>query len=234
MSNLKFKPLINTILIHIPKTAGMALYESVLDLNKFFSWFLGVNQSDNNITDPIDLKAITLGHIYYKSLLEANKMDIKYYKKAFKFCFVRNPFDRLVSLYKYHQIKNRLGYDFDRFVELLYNEFKLKRVPPIGLYNIKNFNEDSPLFHKQIYGNQYNLMSRWIPADIGFIGRFENFESDTNKLLKILGYNGKSFSIPRINYTKEIDYKTYYTNPQTIKYVKAIYKRDFIRFGYKF
>lgn len=236
MSNLKFKPLINTIFVHIPKTAGMALYDSVLDLDKFFNWFLGIGRSEeeNKIINPEHLTAISFGHLYYKSLLESNIISSEYYKNAFKFCFVRNPYDRLVSLYKYHRVNDRLRLNFDEFVKLLYEEFKLKRVPPVGLYNVKNFNKDSPLFHKQIYGNQYNQMSKWIPSDIGFIGRFENFESDTNQLLKILGYTGNIIKIPKINVSKgEADYKAYYKNEQTIKYAKAIYKRDFRRFGYK-
>ena len=236
MSNLKFKPLINTIFIHIPKTAGLALHESVLDLDYFFTNWLGLNYSEEDkiITDPTNLKAITIWHASYKSLIESNKMSLKYYKRAFKFCFVRNPFDRLVSLYKYHKIQKLLNLDFDKFVELLYNEFKLKRVPPVGLYNVKRFSSNSPLYHKWVFGNQYNEMIKWIPPDIGFIGRFENLESDTNKLLKILGYSGDPIKIPHVNVSKgNSDYKSYYKNEQTIKYVKAIYRHDISRFGYK-
>lgn len=235
MTDLKFKPLINTIFIHIPKTAGMSLYESVLDLDKFFSWFLGLNftKEDSIITNPENFKAITMGHLYYKSLIEANYMSKIYYKKAFKFCFVRNPYDRLVSLYKYHRVNNRLHFNFDKFVEILYNEFKLKRVPSIGLFNVKTFSNLSQLYHKQIYANQYNEMIRWIPPDIGFIGRFENIESDINELLKILGYTGDIINIPKLNYTKSDDYMSYYTNEQTIKYTSTIYKHDIRRFGYK-
>jgi hypothetical protein len=44
------------------------------------------------------------------------------------------------------------------FVKILYDEYKNKRIPPIGLYNIKTFAKDSKLYHKNIYGNQYNSM----------------------------------------------------------------------------
>ena len=237
MSNLKFKPLINTIFVHIPKTAGMSLFDSVLQLDKFFSWFLGLNKSieDEQLNKFDHLKTISLGHLSYKSLLDSNLMDIKYFKRGFKFCFVRNPYDRLVSLYNYHRIEKRLGYDFDTFVKLLYEEFKAKKVPPIGLYNVKTFNKDSPLYHYQIYGNQYNQMTKWIPPDIGFIGRFENLESDINQVLCILGYTGPLVNIPKLNSSKKEkqSYKDYYKSEQTIKYVKAIYKKDINRFGYK-
>jgi hypothetical protein len=237
MPNLKFKPLINTIFIHIPKTAGMSLFGSVFDLDKFFSWFLGLNfkEEDKIIDNMEQYKSITLGHIYYKSLLEENYMSIKYYKKAFKFCFVRNPYDRIVSLYKYHKIQERLNLNFDDFIEILYTEFKNKTIPPIGLYNVKHFNKNSKLFHKYITGNQYNQMTKWIPKDIGFIGRYENLEVDVNTLLKILGYEGKNIIIPKLNFSLEkSNYRSYYKKDETIKYVRTIYKRDIIRFGYKF
>jgi hypothetical protein len=233
----KFKPTINTIFIHIPKTAGITIYESILDLDKFFGWFLGseYNEKDDRSLIKANTHGATmLGHIYWKSLIDNAYLDLKYFKRSFKFCFVRNPYDRLVSLYKYHRVKKNLNLEFDEFVKLLYEEFRLKRVPPIGLYNIKTFHLDSRLYHKQIYGNQYNEMIRWIPPDIGFIGRLENFDSDINQLLKILGYLGEPINIPKLNYTRADDYMSYYTNKHTIKYASVIYRHDICRFGYKF
>jgi hypothetical protein len=161
-------------------------------------------------------------------------MSLKYYKNGFKFCFVRNPFDRLVSLYNYHKVQKRLGFDFDTFVKLLYEEFKNKKVPSVGLYNVRTFNKDSPLYHPFIYGNQYNQMIKWIPREIGYIGRFENLEYDVNQILIILGYTGPTINVPTINVSKKYKpTKDYYTDEQTLKYVRAIYKKDLIRFGYK-
>jgi hypothetical protein len=127
-----------------------------------------------------------------------------------------------------------LNLNFDDFVKILYHEYKNKKIPPIGLYNIKTFNNDSKLYHKNIYGNQYNSMSKWIPKDIGYIGRFEYFERDINELINILGYKGPYVNIPKTNSTKEEDYTTYYKNKETIKYVSKIYKYDIMRFGYTF
>jgi len=232
---MKFIPLIDTIFIHIPKTAGITIYESILDLDRFFGWFLGSENDnvDKSLTKVNTSGATMLGHIYWKSLIESEYLNLKYFKSSFKFCFVRNPYDRLVSLYKYHRVYKHLKLEFDEFVKLLFDEFKLKRVPPIGLYNIKTFNKDSPLYHPQIYGNQYNEMIKWIPPNIGYIGRLENFDSDINELLKILGYTGKPIDIPKLNYTKTDDYMNYYKNKQTIKYVSIIYRHDIRRFGYK-
>lgn len=133
-----------------------------------------------------------------------------------------------------HRINKRLSLNFDDFVKILYDEYKDKKIPPIGLYNVRTFNKDSKLFHKDIYGNQYNTMREWIPSDIGFICRFEFFERDANELLRILGYKGPNINIPKLNKTIDVDYKTFYKNKETIKYVSKIYKHDITRFGYTF
>jgi hypothetical protein len=237
MKDLKFKPTIDSILVHIPKTAGMTIYDSILDLELNFGWYLGSEYNENQDKSVREFKksgSVTLGHIWYRSLLDANYLDKKYFKNSFKFCFVRNPYDRLVSLYKYHYINKRLNLNFDNFVKLLYDEFKNKTIPPIGLYNIKTFDKTSKLYHKHINANQYNQMIKWIPSSIGFIGRFEHLEADVNELIKILGYEGEPIHIPKLNYSKEDNFMSYYTNRQTIDYVSTIYKYDIRRFGYRF
>ncbi len=234
-TNLKFKPTIDCVFVHIPKTAGITLYESIFELDRSFGWFLGSDEhkgSDIKLEKMKKSGGVMLGHIYYKSLLEKDYLDKTFFNNSFKFCFVRNPFARLVSLYKYHQVKNRLKLEFDDFVKLLYQEWKDNKIPPIGLYNIKPFNKSSKLYHKDIYGNQYNQMIDWIPNNIGFIGRLEYFDEDVNKLLNILGYTGK-INIPKLNTTKEVDYKEYYKNKDTINKTLEIYKDDINRFGYR-
>ena len=234
----KYNPSIDTIFIHIPKTGGITIYESILELDRFFGWFLGIDnpssKEDTSIRIANNKQSTMLGHIYYKTLIEEKYLNIDYFKKSFKFCFVRNPYDRLVSLYKYHRIQKNLNLNFHEFVKILYEEYKLKRIPSIGLYNIKTFNKDSKLYHPKIYGNQYNEMIRWIPRDIGFVGRFENFDNDLYSLIKILGANPKDFTIPKLNYTKSDNYLDYYTNRETIRYVSIIYRHDLRRFGYSF
>lgn len=232
MSNIKFKPKIDCIFIHIPKTAGMTIYESILDLKRFASWSLGTN--DKAYIDKMNsYGSYTLLHIYYQSLLDENYMENDFFKNTFKFCFIRNPYDRIVSLYKYHDIKNRLNYNFDNFIELLYNEYKNNTIPKIGLYNVKLFDKTSKLYHSHIYANQYRQQIEWIPNDIGFIGRLEYFDNDINELLLILGYKGPKIITQKINTSKDEDYSLYYKNNKTRELIKIMYKDDFNRFGYK-
>jgi hypothetical protein len=233
----KFTPIINSLFIHIPKTAGMTIYDTILNLKRTFGWFIGSEfdeKQDKSINKIESNGSYTLGHINYKSWIDEKYLDKKFFKTSFKFCFVRNPYDRLVSLYNYHQVKKKLNLDFDDFIKCLYYEYKHKRIPPVGLYNIKTFHKDSKLYHKSIYGNQYNLMIKWIPRDIGFIGRQETFNSDMDQLIRILGFTGPQLETKIVNYSKHENYISYYTNKQTINYVSKMYKKDIQRFGYTF
>ena len=272
MTDLKFKPNGDCIFIHIPKTAGLSIYNSVLDLDKPFDWYsngLDHKYLKSLLRNKDELKRIhtrldkaipvvkslidesnigtwqtkgasMLGHIHYKALIDSGKLSQKYFDYAFKFAFVRNPYDRLVSLYKYHYIQKRIKFDekdmykdFDMFVETLSQEFQKGNVPPVGLYNIQPFPETSPLYHLQVYGNQYQPMVNWLPKDHVMICYLETFEQDIDKLLSVMGFEGKRTPVPKINKSKYDDnFMDFYSNRTTIDLVNNIYKEDFETFGY--
>lgn len=279
-NDLHYKPDGDCLFIHIPKTAGISIYESVLDLERPFDWFYGLDQNylkalTRNLLSilkkPEELKKINtnlglaiksvkkdlasikdmmsqskihswprqgaaiLGHFHYQALIDDRKLDKKYFDNAFKFAFVRNPYDRLVSLYKYHRVQKLLRLSFDDFVVILSQEFQRGTVPPVGLYNIRPFAETSPLFHLTIYGNQYNPMVNWLPDDKNvLICYLESFEDDIDKLLSLIGFQGDRAPVPRKNKSRYDDnYLDFYTNRRTIDLVNEIYRDDFIRFGYE-
>ena len=256
MADLKFKPSGDCIFIHIPKTAGISIYESVLDLERPFDWYSGVDtkqiklllkenkpsiskrllqemKNESNIKVWPNHGATLLGHIHYKALIDADKMSQEYFDNSFKFAFVRNPYDRLVSLYKYHRIQKLIGLSFDEFVETLSQEFQNGKVPPVGLYNIHSFAETSTLYHLQIYGNQYQPMVKWLPESSVMICYLESFEQDIDKLLYVMGYEGKRQPVPKKNKSKYDDnFMDFYSNRRTIDLVNKIYKEDFETFGY--
>jgi hypothetical protein len=264
MTDLKFQPKGDCIFIHIPKTAGISIYESVLELERPFDWFFGLDQKylKDLLRNKEELKRINprldkaiayvkgmmkesnihnwpthgvsmLGHIHYKALIDSGKLSQEYFDHSFKFAFVRNPYDRLVSLYKYHMVHKRLGLGFDDFVETLSQEFEKGNVPSVGLYNIQPFPGASPLYHLQIYGNQYQPMVAWLPKKDVLICYLETFEQDIDKLLNMMGFEGKRAPVPKKNKSKYDDnFMDFYSNPRTIDLVNKIYKDDFETFGY--
>lgn len=171
----------------------------------------------------------------------------------FSFCVVRNPYDRLISLYNYQEYYN--NFTFEDFVCLLYKKYK-KRDSIIQFIYKRRFVYGSEiikgifrtLIRKKIslplakINKNYSIVglsaannqSDWITENgkivVDCVCRFENLSKDIKKVLKIAGIKGK---LPHLNKTKHKNYREYYTK-KTKKMVQEIYKKDFELFGYKF
>jgi len=149
--------------------------------------------------------------------------DCYYNKDYFKFCFVRNPWDRLVSWYNHI---NFAGKQNTFYIYILDNSKNFSEF--LTLTNvIKDFG-----MKKSISINQLEYIS----DDEGnvltdYIGKFESINEDILEIGKKIGYN--DFTIPHINKFPHKDYRTYYTDKE-IELVQEMYKRDIDYFGYKF
>ncbi len=138
----------------------------------------------------------------------------------FKFTFSRNPWDRIVSLYHYYKQTKRSYKDkkylnpesimdsFENFVDFLNSEHG-KIVAPTQISWIEDSN-DKPR--------------------IDFVGRFENFEDDWNKICKRLGIERK---LPHLNKSEHDHYRIYYSK-ELIEKVGELYKEDIKFFNYNF
>jgi hypothetical protein len=173
--------------------------------------------------DPFANRGIaTFGHVDVLQLIERGVVTRAYFDRAFKFAFVRNPFDRLVSLFFYLQ---RIaspevppGLTFAAFCE------KVARAehPPVGLYNYRGL-------------NQCNPMVDWLTDRDGrviadFIGRHETVTEDFLTICQRLGIET---ALPHENATPHAPYREYYTEA-TRAIVERVYRSDLDRFGYEF
>ena len=125
----------------------------------------------------------------------------------FKFIVVRNPYDRLVSCYKWSQATNLVE-------RCSFKDFVFDKI----------LDED---------GNFTN--SHWMPQTTGLlngelkldhVGRFERLSSSIKYI--IFKLSGKPFleSIPHKNKTTQESYRKYY-NTDIKKYVRELYSMDF-------
>ena len=138
-------------------------------------------------------------------------------KNYFKFCFVRNPYERAVSKY-FHDLK-------------ISNPNK-----PGSVKNCNNFNEwilkhnyrinkGLPTQYSYVYDNCGNIL-------LDYIGRFENLENDFKyikeklSIKKVLGHRNKN------TIERDSDYMKYYTS-ESIKIVNKVYEKDFKYFNYE-
>jgi hypothetical protein len=197
------------IFIHIPKCGGTSIENSINVIEKGMYW--GQNKM---IAKKINFFC-ELQHMPYLSYLKLVK-DINDF---YTFCFVRNPFDRAISLYKdakykRHDIKKKLNLKDD----FNFNEF-LKKIKDSNHIHHKN----QTFFLNDKKNNKIKVF------------KFENFEKN---FIKVLTQNKISTKLRKSNQSKKgsiIESKLkYYNNKENINLVKAIFKDDLRTFDYSY
>lgn len=204
----------NALFFWIPKTGGTSIY-SVLS-----------NYGCQKILKPTHFHkfnnkgVVTFGHVNVSDLLDTNVIESDFFSRAFKFTFVRNPYDRFVSLYFYFLKTGKLSNkcSFKDFAEYIY----INGIEPIGMYNVKGYSQCQPQLE-------------WITNSKGeiivdFIGKFESLNVDFSVIKHNLDIEG---FLPHKNKTSHNHYREYYDD-ETIEYVSGIYKEDIEYFNYKF
>ena len=146
------------------------------------------------------------------------------YPDYFVFMFVRDPWNRLYSAFKYSvmmgrsQNWNRLGRerfkkyqnDFERFVLEFLNEEEIN--------SFVHFNEQIQWYDDKV---------------VDFVGRFENLVDDLDKMFKMNNMDVDVSEFPHRNKTGSGDYKHHYTDEMKEK-VSDIYSCDIKMFNYTF
>jgi hypothetical protein len=146
--------------------------------------------------------------------------------KYYKFAFVRNPWDRLVSWYSMvtkfpkggNQLWRYVRENSSTFEEFIYNctdEVEIKK----GVY----------------YSFAYNQLD-YVTDEHGdllvdFIGRLENFDEDVHEVFDRIGVDLET--VPHKNRSRHQHYSTFYA-PDTEMIVRERFKRDIEYFGYEF
>lgn len=195
------------IFLHNPKTGGL----SICDLLEFQVGFeCLVNLYDDNCKPAYQ-------HLTYNQL-KIIIPPIKF-NSYFKFTFVRNPWDKLVSTYYWN---NRGFTTFTDFIYFIYNIFKNYTKPDI--YNILNHPDFRSKFLSHILP-QY----LYTGPDVK-IYRYENFEFEVKQLIQKYNINK---NLPKDNVSKHNHYRYYY-NETTKNLVQKIYAKDIELFGYVF
>ncbi|MEX0921056.1 MAG: sulfotransferase family protein [Candidatus Pacearchaeota archaeon] len=174
----------------------------------------------------------SLKKVFYKIFFGKDSKDVHYefprsrknpdIKSYFKFAFVRNPYDRIVSCYE-DKVKRKFWKEFRELGIKQEDSFKdfVKKISKIPEEKAdRHFVSQSYLLT--------NKKGNLIPD---FIGRFENLEGDYKKVCQKLGIKNPP-KLPQKNKGKrDKDYRKYY-DKETQKLVEERYKKDFELFGY--
>ena len=168
-------------------------------------------------------KSVCFGHADIKTLLEKKILSHKFYDESFKFCIVRNPYERVVSLFHYLSSRKRLQipYTFKNFIKYLHMNRSL--IPKSSDTNVVSSGD---------INSQWNQMISWIPEDIDKIFRFENF-ADIPDEIKKLSQNSCNKKMIHRNPSFHRPYQEYY-DEEVRKLVEDLYKNDFEKFNYSF
>lgn len=194
--------------VHVPKTAGTSVFnyfefkKNVRSLHKCFC----------NYT--VSLTLLTLHQMH----------DLINIQNYYKFAFVRNPWDRLVSKFNFDLQQNKASIkpfyhngNFDDFIKKLSDNFNfILQLKPTQFISCHFLPQTNFVFSKKI--------------KLDFLGRFENFDQDISKLAE--KFNIKK-EIKHENKTKHKPYDLYYNN-KTRDIVEKLYKEDIKNFGYTF
>jgi len=203
------------IFIWIPKAAGT----SISDALSVFRHYRTIDDlslgSFNGNRDGV----VSFGHVDIMALRRKKIVPAQFYQDAFKFCFVRNPYDRAVSLFHWFRRNPEFftissGATFRKFCDLL----DARRINPIGPYNVDGLSQASP-------------QACWVPPGIDFIGRFETLGDDFLHVCKELGLGPVKLSWKK---KQPGDYSRmdFYRDKSCIVSVRRFYRADFKTFNY--
>ena len=98
------------VFIHIPKTAGMSIETAFLD-----SLGLEFTKGQNEEllltynTDP-KMGPPSLAHLTPKQYVGLNYLDQQTFEQYFKFAIVRDPWDRIVSIYRHFDFQRMMSF----------------------------------------------------------------------------------------------------------------------------
>tara|TARA_A100001515_G_scaffold141909_1_gene139664 strand:+ start:378 stop:947 length:570 start_codon:yes stop_codon:yes gene_type:complete len=141
--------------------------------------------------------------------LKAN-LDKDVFDTYFKFAFVRNPFERAVSIVEYVNAFNR-----DNGFPHLICDFKE--------FYVKEFTNEQ---EKSKYSSQYDFIK-----GCDFVGKLENLQEDFNIVCDKIGIRRQK--LPHKNKTNHRHYTEYY-DEETREIVAKKYAKDIEYFEYKF
>lgn len=190
---LRQKYVDNFIFIHVPKTAGTSVVRT-----------LGIPRIHETASDI------------------RNRLGARRWEGKFKFAFVRNPWDRAVSLFHFAAGPSR-GLCNSRYIALSFREW-LKFA----------YVDRHPLYFD--FPHSFGPQLEWISdldgnVIVDFVGRFENLRQDFATICARLGLS--TAVLPHYGASKHDDYRSYYKD-EDVDIIAKWYKKDIEHFGYAF
>ena len=202
------------LFIHIPKTAGSSIEDSLHSYTEFLY---------HELTHALSVQ--------YRDWLEPI-----FFESLFKFAFVRNPWDLQVSCWRYYVRNKNIDMTFDEFINWKFNGNILQmqdRLPT------NDPHVDLEWLRTCYYSNRtpqtYYLIDESGKFIVNFIGAFEKLNEDFDLISTHLKLKDSFLPMTNESYLneKDRDYKQYYTD-ETKEIIANRFDLDIKMFGYEF
>jgi len=194
----------------------------ISDKHKFI--FVHINKTGGTSIEKVfeptaDQKDVADGDVRYKhfTLSEYRTHYPRQYSEYFKFVFVRNPWDWLVS--RYHWSKN-----VQKLFNYSFSEFLNRLATKTPLSTTADWLEDA-------LATQWSRMAVDNVIAVNFIGKFEPLQIDFDRVCHEMKLQRRV--LPVTFKTVHAHYSTYYDS-KTKAVVERLYAKDIDTFGYKF
>lgn len=210
LSNLYLHHQKSFLFIHIPKTGG------------------------TSIANAFGLDSTRKGHV---TIQEAQSMlETNVYKNYYKFCIVRNPIDRFISLYNYARMEESFYHSVinpEKALDGKHQDYDI--LVSATLDEAVQYLIQGKLVHSKNSWNLWQPQWKWIldseeHIGVDFIGRYENIQNEFKKITNHLGYN--EIKLPHFNRSKTQNKKNISISDTAINRLKEYYNRDFELFNY--
>ncbi len=184
------------VFIHIPKNAGQSIEHVFLDLLDL-DWQTRAPLLLRKNDKP-ELGPLVLAHLKATDYVRYKYLPQEMFDDYFKFTIVRNPWGRMISIYKYLGYDKR--YEFKRFLMGVFKNTIFKKkywfVGPQTDY---------------VYDKNENQL-------VDFICRFENLQDDFNYVCQQIGL--PPLEVPHVNHSKNNSLVSFDFKPKRfIKYL---------------
>lgn len=173
------------IFVHVPKVAGISIEDVFLedlglDFRNRMPLLLGENTN-------LDVGPPRISHLTAEEYTSFKFIPENLFNDYYKFAFVRNPYDRVHSFYKYLGYNNLMS--FEKFVV---NYLDRLFTDPDIYYFIQ------PMYN-YIYSQDGNCM-------VNFVGKLENINDDFKTVCEALGFG--DIKLKHKNNSHEMSYKS--------------------------
>ena len=211
---------LKAIFIHIHKTGGTTIAMNLKKYYGFQTYYLRrpdhhIFCLDNKKKKYINYENRVHGVItYYKTSKYLNKkmnMNERKWEEYYKFCFIRNPYDKIVSAWNHI---NRFNIPFKNFL------------------NLDKICNDVEYMH--MFMPQYrSMINEKANLYIDKIGYFENLDEEFKNILNEIGIKEiKHNKEDKLNVRKHKFFYDYY-DQEILNKVNELLKEDFNNLGYK-